>query len=79
MLIQCAMDKMLWGVKAVIYSPTGRKIRSLDLLQQTGFVRSAVWDGRNKAGQSMPQGIYLIQVNAGGLRLRSIASLLTVD
>jgi hypothetical protein len=53
------------SVNLVIYNVQGQKIRTLISKEQKAGYYSAVWDGRNEAGQTVSSGLYLYRVQAG--------------
>jgi len=44
----------------------GRTVRTLASGQLAAGVRTFAWDGRDAAGRSLPSGVYLVHVDAGG-------------
>jgi hypothetical protein len=59
-----------------IYSPTGRLVRTLvDEMQAVGRHRTR-WDGRDQAGRPLPEGIYLLDLQAGHEHARAKAILI---
>jgi hypothetical protein len=51
----------------IIYSTTGRRVRTLvDERQAAGF-RTVRWDGRDARGREVASGIYFYRFEAGGL------------
>jgi len=45
-----------------IYDPRGRLVRTL--ASRTGTVHSALWDGRDESGHTLPSGVYLCRLHA---------------
>jgi hypothetical protein len=57
------------NIKITIYSSTGQKIVALaDGIYSKGY-HGLVWDGKNQAGNSVSNGIYIYELKAGNQRL----------
>ncbi len=63
-------------VSLKVYDISGRLVRELDRGERPAGVRVIDWDGRNGAGLSVPGGVYLYRLEAGGYtRTRSVVLL----
>ena len=56
-------------VELKIYDITGREIRALVGETLAKGTHSVVWDGTNARGQTLPSGIYIYKLKAGGVQL----------
>ncbi len=52
----------------ILYDLQGRKVRSLFESWSTSGNRSLTWDGRGDSGRTLPSGVYLLSLEAGGKR-----------
>jgi hypothetical protein len=63
-------------VSLKVYDISGRLVRELDRGERPAGVHVIGWDGRNGAGLSVPGGVYLYRLEAGGYtRTRSVVLL----
>jgi hypothetical protein len=53
-------------VQLSVYDVRGRLVRSLVGERQEAGSHAVTWDGRNESGESVPSGIYLFEMKAGG-------------
>lgn len=51
-------------VKITIYDSTGKIVREIELNNQTEGLQSYQWDGRDSAGNKLPEGEYKLKVEA---------------
>jgi len=63
-LIAYAVPEEQW-VSLTVYNILGEKVRSLVEAQKPAGYYSAMWDGRNDAGEIVSSGIYLYRLRAG--------------
>jgi len=52
-------------VSLVIYNMLGQEVRKLVDAQQPAGYHTAIWDGRDNAGRSLPTGVYHYRLQAG--------------
>ena len=55
-------------VRLLILDTTGRVVRTLVDVDQTGGPREAVWNGRDEGGHAVSSGVYFYVLDAGGER-----------
>jgi hypothetical protein len=55
-------------VAITIFDPSGRRVRRLVDGDIAAGSSRVPWDGRNDAGAMVPNGLYLVQMNAAGIR-----------
>ena len=55
-------------VTLMIFDPSGRRVRRLIHGDVEVGSRSVEWDGRNDSGVSVPDGLYLVRMDAAGTR-----------
>jgi outer membrane protein assembly factor BamB len=51
-----------------VYDLSGRRVRRLVEGEVAAGTRRVVWEGRDEAGESVPAGLYLLRLEAGGAR-----------
>jgi hypothetical protein len=74
-LIRYALSEP-FQVSLKVYDISGRLVRELDRGEHPAGVHVISWDGRNGAGLSVPGGVYLYRLEAGGYtRTRSVVLL----
>ena len=56
-------------VSLVIYNMLGQKVRELINAQQPAGYHTAIWDGRDSAGRTLPTGVYHYRLQAGSFTM----------
>ncbi|MDM7917126.1 MAG: FlgD immunoglobulin-like domain containing protein [Candidatus Eisenbacteria bacterium] len=59
-----------------IYDVAGRRVRALPLRGLAAGAGSALWDGLDAAGRTMPSAVYFVRLQAGGKEAKASAVLL---
>jgi flagellar basal-body rod modification protein FlgD len=54
------------AVKVIFFDGSGKTVRELVAGQQKAGAQSVTWDGRDKAGVALPEGVYTFKVEATG-------------
>jgi flagellar basal-body rod modification protein FlgD len=59
-------------VTVKVVNSSGTVVRQIDLGSQKAGLQSAIWDGKNSLGQSMPAGVYRFEVDAADAAGKSL-------